>query len=417
MDNQTTRIHHQILIVGGGAGGISVAASLLARDNSLDIGIIEPSECHYYQPGWTMVGGGVFKPEETRRSTLDLIPRQAKWIHSAASRFYPEKNQIELVDGDLVSYDYLVVSPGIKLAWDQIEGLEETLGKQGVTSNYRFDLAPYTWQLVQSLNSGKAIFTQPPMPIKCAGAPQKALYLSCSHWLKNGVLNSISVDFHNAGGALFGVPDYVPALMEYINRYRANLLFNENLVAVDGPAQKAWFDVTDSEGNTSRIEKSFDMLHVCPPQMAPDFIASSPLANETGWVDLDQASLRHNRYTNIYGLGDASSTPNAKTAAAVRKQAPVVANNLLLDISGKGSAAYYKGYGSCPLTVEHGKIVLAEFGYGGALQPTLPKWMINGLRPGRFAWILKKDMLPFIYWHGMLKGKEWLVAPDTKPAS
>lgn len=413
----STTTKHQIIIVGGGAGGISTAASLLARDPSLDIAVIEPSESHFYQPGWTMVGGGIFKPEETRRSTLNLLPKQTQWIHSSVTKFHPEQSQVELADGDLISYEYLIVSPGIKLCWNQVEGLEETLGKNGVTSNYRFDLAPYTWQLVQSLQSGKALFTQPPMPIKCAGAPQKALYLSCSHWLKSSILNNISVDFHNAGGALFSVADYVPVLMEYIKKYNANLLFNQNLVAVDGPAKKAWFDVTDSDGNTTKVEKSFDMLHVCPPQSAPDFITNSPLADNAGWVDIDQATLKHNKYDNIYGLGDAGSTPNAKTAAAVRKQAPIVANNLIRDIQSKGSMAYYKGYGSCPLTVEHGKIVLAEFGYGGVLQPTLPKWIINGLHPERLPWFLKKDMLPFIYWHGMLKGKEWLVKPDTNPAA
>lgn len=406
---------YQILIVGGGAAGIATAASILKRDPDLEIAIVEPSESHYYQPGWTMVGGGIFKPEETRRSTSSLIPDQACWIHSSVSTFHPDENQVELTDGERVSYDYLIVSPGIKLCWDKVEGLQETLGKNGVTSNYRFDLAPYTWELVRSLESGNALFTQPPMPIKCAGAPQKALYLSCSHWMQKNVLNNVNVDFHNAGGALFGVADYVPALMEYINKYKANLLFNQNLIAVDGPARKAWFDVTDDEGKVSRIEKSFDMLHVCPPQSAPDFIANSPLANEAGWVDLDQSTLRHTQYKNIYGLGDASSTPNAKTAAAVRKQAPIVANNLICDIQGTPSTAYYKGYGSCPLTVEHGKIVLAEFGYGGALQPSLPKWLINGLRPSRLSWILKRNILPSIYWHAMLKGREWLVAPDKSP--
>lgn len=406
---------YQILIVGGGSAGIATASSLLKRDSALEIAIIEPSESHYYQPGWTMVGGGIFKPEETRRSTSSLIPNRASWIHSAVSLFHPDQNQVELTDGERVSYDYLIVAPGLKLCWDKVEGLEETLGKNGVTSNYRFDLAPYTWELVQSLNSGTALFTQPPMPIKCAGAPQKALYLSCSQWTKKNVISNITVDFHNAGGALFGVADYVPALMEYIKKYNANLLFNQNLVAVDGPARKAWFDVTDAEGNVERIEKSFDMMHVCPPQSAPDFIANSPLADAAGWVDLDQATLVHKKYPNIYGLGDASSTPNAKTAAAARKQAPIVANNLLCNIKGTGSLAYYKGYGSCPLTVEHGKIVLAEFGYGGTLQPTLPKWIINGLRPSRLSWILKKDLLPSIYWHVMLKGREWLVTPDKNP--
>ena len=403
---------YQVVIIGGGAAGISTAASLLARDASLGIAIIEPAEFHYYQPGWTMVGGGIFRRDQTRRAMAGLIPKQATWIRGAASGFHPGQNQVELADGSRVGYEYLVVAPGLKLCWDKVEGLPETLGKNGVTSNYRYDLAPYTWELVQSLETGTALFTQPPMPIKCAGAPQKAMYLSCSHWLKQGKIKNIKVRFHNAGAVLFGVADYVPALMEYVSKYGIELCFNQNLVAVDGPGRKAWFDVTDAEGRLSRQEQSFDMLHVCPPQSAPDFIASSPLANEAGWVDVDQATLRHARYANIFGLGDACSAPNAKTAAAVRKQAPIVATNLLAAMKGNNEQADYTGYGSCPLIVEHGKIVLAEFGYGGALQPSFPEWLIKGTRPTRLAWILKKDVLPYVYWDGMLKGREWLVAPE-----
>lgn len=404
---------YQIVIVGGGAAGISTAASLLKRDASLQIAIIEPAEYHYYQPGWTMVGAGVFDQAVTRRPMSGLMPKKAAWIHGAAARFHPDQDQVELEDGRQVAYEFLVVAPGLKLCWDKVDGLSETLGRNGVTSNYRYDLAPYTWELVQSFKSGTALFTQPPMPIKCAGAPQKAMYLSCSQWLRQGVLKDIKVQFHNAGAVLFGVEDYVPALMEYVKKYGIDLRFNQNLAAIDGTARKAWFNVTGADGKVARQEQRFDMIHVCPPQAAPDFIARSPLANEAGWVEVDQSSLKHARYRNIYSLGDACSAPNAKTAAAVRKQAPIVAHNLLADLKGGGEQAYYKGYGSCPLTVEHGRIVLAEFGYGGKLQPTFPNWLIQGTRPSRLSWILKKDILPKVYWDGMLKGHEWLVAPDT----
>lgn len=409
------KLHHQILIIGAGAGGIATAASLLKRNSQLDIAIIDSAEKHYYQPGWTMVGGGIFNKEQTQRPTKELIPPKARWIEQQVTSFDPDNNQLSLDNGATLSYDYLVVSPGLSLRWDKVKGLEEALGKNGVTSNYRYDLAPYTWELVQSMESGKAIFTQPAMPIKCAGAPQKAMYLSCSHWLKQGVLDNINVSFHNQGGALFGVADYVPALMKYVAKYNAELCFNQNLIEIDGENKIATFEVV-KDGKTSIEQQSFDMIHVCPPQSPPDFIAQSSLANQGGWLDLNQHSLQHNHYANIFGLGDVSGTPNAKTAAAVRKQAPIVANNLIKTITSTGNDTYYKGYGSCPLTVEHGKIVLAEFGYGGQLQPTLPKWIINGLTPTWAAWFLKASILPYVYWNAMLKGKEWLVKPDmVKP--
>ncbi len=397
---------HTVVIIGGGAAGIATAASLLKRRPALDIAIIEPSETHAYQPGWTMVGAGIFEPEVTRRTMDSVMPKGVRWIKSAARSLEPDDNQITLEDGSVVRYEILVVTPGLRLAWEKIAGLEETLGRNGVTSNYRYDLAPYTWELVQKLKSGRAIFSQPPMPIKCAGAPQKAMYLSCDHWLRSGVLGEIEVEFCNAGGVLFGVADYVPALMSYVEKYEIDLKLGNNLVAVDGPAKTAVFKTEDGE-----VTRDFDMLHVVPPQVAPQFVADSPLAAESGFTDVEQHTLQHVRYANVFGLGDAGSMPNAKTAAAARKQAPVAAVNILQQLDGKGPAAGYDGYGSCPLTVERGKIVLAEFSYGGTLAPSFPRWLIDGTKPQRLSWMLKTDALPWLYWNGMLKGREWLAGP------
>lgn len=402
-----------VVIVGAGAGGIAVASSLQARKPELNIALIDPADIHYYQPGWTMVGGGVFEPADTAKTMGSLIPRGVHWIKAAVAAFEPDNNAVILDGCRVVKYDRLIVAPGLKLDWGAVEGLEETLGMHGVTSNYRYDLAPYTWKLVQGMKSGRAIFTQPPMPIKCAGAPQKALYLSGDHWFRAGVLKDIDIQFNNAGGVLFGVKDYVPALEKYIEKYGATLNFFHNLVAIDGPAKKATFKVSKPDIEPETVEMDFDMIHVVPPQTAPDFIRVSPLADAGGWVDVDQATLRHKRYDNIWSLGDVMNAPNAKTAAAARMQAPVVAENVAMDIDGRAPIAQYNGYGSCPLTVERGKIVLAEFGYGGTLLPSFPKFVIDGTKPSRAAWFLKEKMLPPIYWRAMLRGKEWMARPET----
>ena len=403
---------YDVLVVGGGAAGCAVTASLLKREPHLRIAVIEPREQHYYQPGWTLVGAGVFDRARTERPMVRCIPHGAHWIRAAVAGFEPEQQSVVLEDGGRVGYRSLVVCPGLSLHWDAVEGLSDTLGKNGVTSNYQFELAPYTWQLVQGLRKGRALFTQPPMPIKCAGAPQKAMYLSCDWWLQQGVLPDIDVEFCTAGAVLFGVPDFVPPLMKYIERYNVQLEFNTTLTAVDGPARKAWFNQVDAAGNKQVVEKSFDFLHVVPHQRAPDFIRQSPLANADGWVDADHETLRHPRYGNIFSLGDVCAAPNAKTAAAVRKQAPVVAENVLAVLAGKGPRALYDGYGSCPLTVERGKVVLAEFGYGGKLLPTFP---LDPTVPRRLAWELKVRMMPTIYFDMMLRGREWLARPVRLP--
>jgi len=394
-----------IVVVGGGSAGIGITASLLKRRTSLRIAIIEPSDQHYYQPAWTLVGGGAFDQADTVRDMAAVIPKGARWIQAAAAGFLPENNLVQLADGRAISYQQLIVCPGIRLAWEKIEGIEQTLGKNGVTSNYRFDLAPYTWMLVRQLKKGKALFTQPPMPIKCAGAPQKAMYLSCNHWEREGVLDSIEVEFNTATPALFGVADFVPPLMAYVNRYHTKLAFNSNLVKVDGEKKIATFEVKDQDGQVSRVEKPFDMLHVTPPQAAPDFLRNSVLADASGFCEVNPKTLQHVRFPNIFSLGDACSSPNAKTAAAARKQIVIVAENLLASREGLEAKLIYDGYGACPLTVENGKVILAEFGFGGKLLPSFP---LDPTVARKSYWWLKARFFPWLYWNAMLKGREWL---------
>ncbi|MDP2066957.1 MAG: TIGR01244 family sulfur transferase [Burkholderiaceae bacterium] len=403
---------HQVVIIGGGAAGISVAASLLARSPKLDVAIIDPADIHYYQPGWTLVGAGVFDARSTARTMASVLPRGVHWIKAAVAAFEPDRNAVVLDGCRVVRYEQLVVCPGLKLDWHGIDGLAETLGRNGVTSNYRYDLAPYTWDLVRHLRGGRALFTQPPMPIKCAGAPQKAMYLSADTWRRDGVLQDVDVQFYNAGAVLFGVADYVPALMEYVKTYGIGLNFNHTLTAINGPKKEAAFSQTRADGTKATVTADFDMIHVVPPQKAPDFIRVSPLADAAGWIDIDPFTLRHKTLANVFALGDAGSSPNAKTAAAARKQAPVVAHNVLVNRGALTCDAKYDGYGSCPLTVERGKIVLAEFLYGGKLAPSFPKWMIDGTRPSRAAWYLKERLLPPLYWEAMLKGREWMARPE-----
>lgn len=403
---------YDVVVVGGGSAGIAVAASLLKRRPRLDVVIIEPRYKHFYQPGFTMVGGGIFDRAQPQTLTENVMPAGVRWIKTAAAAFEPRHNQVILEDGGHLGYRQLVIAAGLKLDWDAVEGLRDSLGRNGVTSNYRFDYAPYTWELVQTLQSGRAIFTQPRMPIKCVGAPQKAMYLSCDHWLRNNSLDDIEVRFRSTGGVLFEIDHYVPALMEYVKKYDTKLDFFHQLSAVDGEAKKAWFDINEPDKEPRREEIEFDMIHVCPPQTAPDFVRSSPLANEDGWVDVSQDTLQHTRYENIFSLGDVCSAPNAKSLAAARKQAPVVAENLIAAFDGKELEAKYNGYGSCPLTVERGKIVLAEYGYDGKLLPTFPEWLIKSDEASKAAWFLKEKMLPTVYYQLMLKGREWLAGPD-----
>jgi len=413
----TTRkqAHHQIVIVGGGAAGITVAASLLRKDKSLDIAIIEPSEDHYYQPAFTFVGGGAYKLAKTKRPEVKCIPKGAKWIKSAVAEFAPEHNALTLNDGKQINYDYLVVCPGIQLDWQKIEGLQATLGRNGVCSNYLPHLAEYTWQCLREFKGGDALFTQPAMPIKCAGAPQKIMYLAADHFAKRGLAKSTQVNFCLQGEAMFGVPAFAKPLEKVAEHYGIEVDYGTNLTAIDGQAKQATFQVKNKDGNVKDITKRFDMIHVTPPQSAPDFVKQSPLADSSGWVDIDAESMQHKRYPNVFSLGDAGSSPNSKTAAAVRKQAPVVVGNLLAQMRNTSGVNGYDGYGSCPFVTSYGTVILAEFIYGGTVTPSFP---LDPTLERRSMWWLTKSLLPYLYWDFMLKGHEWDIRhkPWTAPA-
>lgn len=394
--------HHQVLIIGGGNAGISVAAQLLRKRSNLEIAIIEPSDKHYYQPAWTLVGAGVFNIHDTIRSESSVMPDKVKWIRDAAESFQPEINQVTTKSGAEITYDYLIVAPGIQLNWKDIEGLKQTLGRNGVTSNYSVDYATYTYECLQQLKPGQtALFTSPGTAVKCGGAPQKIMYLAADYLRKHGLQGKVNVEFVTAGGVIFGIKKYADELMKKVNEYGIKLNFKHDLVAVNGDQKTATFKVVDGEGVVSMVEKHFDMIHVVPPQSAPDFVKASPLADAAGWVEVDKFTLQHTRYKNIFGIGDAMSAPNSKTGAAVRKQAPVVVKNLLALIDGQQMPAAYSGYGSCPLVVGYGKLILAEFGYDNKVMETFP---FDQSKPRWSMWILKRYILPWLYWNKILKG-------------
>ncbi len=396
--------HHQILIIGGGAAGITVAAELHRQDYShaLDIAIIEPSDVHYYQPAFTLVGAGAYSLKATRRQEKTLIPTDVAWIKESATNIQPESNSVTLASGQTVTYDYLVVCPGLQLNWSAIQGLKDAVGRNGVCSNYSPDTVEYTWECIKGLKPGsKALFTQPAMPIKCPGAPQKAAYLASDYLKRGGIREQCEVHFFTQTPGIFGVPFYARELVKIAAAHGIPLHYQHNLVEIDATAKKAIFELTGGDQQGQRISFDYDMIHVTPPQGAPNFLKGSPVANEAGFVDVHANSLQHTKYKNVFSLGDAAASPNSKTAAAVRKQAPVVTRNIQNLIAGGAVEEKYDGYASCPLTTAYGKVLMAEFIYGGKPTPTLP---LDPAKERRVNWIIKKTGLPIFYWDYMLKG-------------
>ena len=391
---------HHIVVVGGGTAGISVAARLL-RSGHTDVAVIEPSDTHYYQPLWTLVGGGQANAATTARPEASVMPTGATWIKNAVTAVDPERNTVTCTDGTDYRYDVLVVCPGIQLDWDRTEGLVDALGKDGVSSNYRFDLAPRTWEFIRNLRSGNAVFAMPSGPIKCAGAPQKIAYLASDYWRSQGVLDNIDVHLVVPTPRLFGIPAIADQLDRIAADYGITVHTGSEVSSVDGPAHKV--AIGGPDGAATVLD--YDMLHAVPQQSAPDWIKSSPLSTGApgGYVEIDKHTMQHVRHHNVFSLGDVGSSPNSKTGAAIRKQAPVVVDNIGSFLAGRPLTAAYQGYGSCPIVTSSHDMLLAEFDYDLKLTPSIP--LLDPTKPHRAYWYLKKYGLPFMYWNLMLKGR------------
>ncbi|MCC5908289.1 MAG: NAD(P)/FAD-dependent oxidoreductase [Balneolaceae bacterium] len=396
--------HHQFLIIGGGTAGITTAAQLKKKLNKPDIAVIEPSDVHYYQPMWTFNGAGVFHKEKSKKLMKDIMPDDVAWIKDYVVAFHPEQNIVETECGAFYSYEYLVVAPGIQIDWDAIPGLAENIGTKGICSIYSYNQVDYVYECIKNMKKGRALFTQPNTKFKCGGAPQKIMYLSSDSWKNEGILNGIDVKFTSAGSVIFGVTEIAKALQPVIKRYGIDVKLLHNLKEIKADEKIAVYDIMKDGKPADEVEIEYDMLHVTPPMSSPDFIKNSPLADSEGWVDVDKHSLQHKKYPNVFSLGDAGSTPNAKTGAAVRKQAPVVTGNLVsLHEKGKiDENLSYDGYGSCPLITGYNKLILAEFDYESKMTPSFP---FNQAIERRSMYHMKRDLLPMIYWQGMLKGR------------
>ena len=394
---------HQVLIVGGGTAGLTVASQLREQDDAPEVAVIEPADTHYYQPLWTLVGGGVFPKEESARPMGDVMPKGVTWIQDAAASFDPENNTVTTKGGATYGYDHLVMAAGIQINWDAIPGLAESLGQPdtGVVSNYSYETCEATWKAIQQFpKGGTALFTEPTMGVKCGGAPQKIMYLADEAFRRQGVREGSRIAFMKAKGALFSSKPYEETLYKVVERKGIEVHLMTELIEIRPGEKQAVFRILDS-GEEMTVQ--YDLLHVTPPMGPPDVVANSPLASDEGWVDVNRETLQHTRYENVFGIGDNSSLPTSKTGAAVRKQAPVLVDHLMAQVRHTPPVnGVYNGYTSCPLVTGYGKLVLAEFDYNKEPDESFP---FDQTQERYSMYALKAYGLPRMYWHGMLKGR------------
>jgi sulfide:quinone oxidoreductase len=395
--------HHQIVILGGGTAGITVAARMAEEIGGSRIALIEPSKKHYYQPMWTLVGAGAAEAGPTEKDEADYIPNGVEWIQDFADELKPDENKVVLRSGAEITYDYLIVAPGIKVDLDAIEGLTDALENDPrVSTNYEFKYAPKTWEAMKAFKGGKAVFTHPATPIKCGGAPQKIMYLFEDHMTKIGKRDTAEICAYFAPAGIFGIKEFGEALTPMLEERDIHFNGRYDLTKIDHTQSLATFKHLD-DGHEEVVQ--YDFLHVTPKMGPPDVVKNSPLATTeepSGWMNVDPFTLQSPDFPNVFGLGDSAHLPTAKTGAAIRKQAPIVVANVLSVMAGQEPSSRYDGYTSCPLITHYGRVMMAEFGYDDKLMPSFP---IDPTKSRSSMWLIKKHVLPILYWKFMLRGK------------
>lgn len=403
----------KILVVGGGSAGLTVANQIYNRFkaagkslSSGDVAIVDPSDDHYYQPGWTLVGAGLNPKHVFRRPLASLIPPHMCHIPEKIQSFAPDSSSVATASGRTLSYEVLVVAAGLQINWNAIKGLPSALAEpsSGVSSIYSFATCDKSWDDIDALRSGRALFTQPSGIIKCAGAPQKIMWMAWDRYRRTGRGANIQVEFYTGMPTMFSVKKYSDALNTLRLERGVGAQFSHNLVAIDSANHKATFKAADD----TAVDVDYTILHVTPPMGPLDVLKDSPISDNAGWVDVNPHTLRHNNetYGNVFALGDCSSLPTSKTAAAITAQAPVLTENLFSVVDkGQVAGATYDGYTSCPLLTGYGQLMLAEFMYG--LQPKESfADLVDQAKSHRIFYYLKKDLFPRAYWKYMVRG-EW----------
>ena len=406
----------KIVIVGGGAAGIAMAARLKKWLSNPDITLIDPSDRQFYQPGFTLIASGVYEPNEVWKKQEDCIPSGIKWIKDSVVSVDPVWNQIVTKANGKIAYDFLVLTPGLQINWNQVEGMSyEQLGTGNAHCIYDFEGAQKTWKAMSEFakKGGRGIYTDTYTKHKCGGAPKKICLLTEHYSRKQGTRDSLELKYFSAEKALYDVKFFTPRLLEIYNERNIPITLNTRLKGIDTAAKQVHFETIIKNGDEKTVTTSvedYDFLHFTPPMSAPDFVKEAGLGFSEGklaaggWVMVDKETLVHQKYPNIISLGDVAGLPTSKTSAAARVQVPIAAKNLISLMEGKEPVEKYNGYAACPIVTDYGHVLLCEFDYKKEPQISFPFSMLDMSKEQWAAWLLKVYVLKPLYFYGMLKG-------------
>ncbi|KAK0197149.1 sulfide-quinone oxidoreductase [Armillaria mellea] len=399
---------YKVVVVGAGSAGLSVANQVYNRFksagkplNSGDVAIIDSAEFHYYQcltSTRTLVGAGLKQKTEFRRPLASLIPKHLTHVNENVKSFSPETSSVTTASGRSLTYETLVVATGLQINWDGIQGLPKALSDStsGVSSIYSYDTCDKVWADIESLRSGNAVFTQPAGVVKCAGAPQKIMWMAWDRFRKTGRRENIKIDFYTGMPTMFSVKKYSDALNALRVERNVGGHFQHNLVAIDSANHKATFAKSDG----SKVDVDYTMLHVTPPMGPLDFLKGSPIADSAGWVTVDQDTLQHTKPDLKLPRRLPHKPPFLpKISSLSWTQARLAMQDMMVTPAVRCVVSILVS-----LLTGYGELMLAEFKYGLELKETFSSF-VDQSKSRRLFYHLKKDIFPASYWNFMVRGQ------------
>lgn len=390
--------HAEVVIVGGGNAGISLAARML-REGAGDVLLVEPSPVHRYRPLLNYVGAGEASPASLERPMASVVPDGCRWVKDAVDAVDPAARTLTTRRGRTIAYSTLVLCPGMIEDWGATPGLVEAYTAGWAGSTYVPSSAPLVWPALEDVTGGTVLFTVPPEPAPCGATALKPLLMACHTWQRSGLLADLDVVLVLPDEEALGVPDADEHLEAVLASYGVRVLRSARVARVDPVIRSV--DITSSTGQHHLDDVAY--AHVVPHYRAPHWVSESGLADggRAGLVDVDPETLRSRRHGDLWAIGDAASIATRSSGGALRKQVKVLAHNIGAAAAGKKLRSY-DGLTVMPVTTSRNRLMLVEADRVGRrprhapLDPVKPRWS---------TWMFDRYVLPQVYFHRILKGK------------
>lgn len=388
--------HHDVVVLGAGNAGISLAARL-RRLGCRDVLVVAPSATHLYRPMLNYVGGGQAALAELTMSTRSVVPRGVEWLRDRAVAVHPDRHEVETAKGERVGYTDLVVATGLEEDLGAVEGLEPALVSGWASTPHLEDRAERTWEAMRPMRRGRVVFTLPPEPAPCGGTGLKPLFLAADHWRRTGALRDVEIHLVTPFASVLDLPVVDGTLGARLEALGVRVHHGARVASLDHVSRTVR---VASAGGTTTLEQ-VDHAVVVPHYRGPSWLAALS-SGDAGLVDVDPETMAHRAAPDVWSLGDVADLRTRPSGGGLRRQVDVLSDNIARRRLGQ-ELRRYDGYTIIPVTTDRRRVLLAEMDRDGVPQPTV-RWP-DLTSPSTWLWAFDRYVEPRVYRYALLRGR------------